>query len=70
MTFNPIIHLNIPKAVVLVMNQAITQERIGHKQAAGVWMSLAERIEMGDYISSQAVDGLVKQYPFLQECRR
>lgn len=61
--------LNIPRAVAAVMDQAIKQERIGHKQSAQVWLTLATEIEAGKYLSRSQVNRLISQYPFLQECR-
>lgn len=61
--------LNIPRAVAAVMDQAIKQERIGHKQSAQVWLTLATEIEAGKYLSLSQVNQLIQQYPFLQECR-
>jgi hypothetical protein len=67
---NRIIHLNIPMAVATVMDMAVKQERIGNKESANTWLVLAERIERGQFLSIPQVDRLVKDYPFLKECRQ
>lgn len=62
-------HLMIPKAVAVVMDMAVKQERIGNSQSALTWMNLAQRIESGSYSSEKQVAKLVQDYPFLSRYR-
>lgn len=60
--------LNIPAAVAAVLDLAIRIERT--EMSVDHWLTLAQEIEEGKFITELQVSRLVAQYPFLREFRQ